>query len=286
MRDAVPDLSSAPYPLILTETASGGTVFLGHLASYGFVTAVINIPDHDEYFDWNFNMIDWPRDFLFCLDQIALVPEGLEGVIDVENTGVTGYSFGGDISLTLSGVRVDPEFYLSHCGQPALIRTPKYDAEMYHNWTCSLAGKWGEFVDFAGEQLTISEDGLWQPLTDDRIRAVMPMAPSGTWLYGERGLAQAKKPMLILSSTEDEFIPYFDEAIYLFDHLGAPEKYLITFIARSHMMVWDEPQTSQIKHFATAFLGTYLQGREDYGKYFMEDFVSQFEDLAWGNYNQ
>jgi len=48
----------------------------------------------------------------------------------------------------------------------------------------------------------------------------------------------------------------------------------------------DEPQTSQIKHFATAFIGTHLQGREDYARYLLGDFVSQFDDLAWGIYNK
>ena len=74
--------------------------------------------------------------------------------------------------------------------------------------TCSLVGKWDEFTQFAGEEITNFGDGLWQPLTNNRIRAVMPMASSGTWLYGERGLAMAEKPMLILSSSEDELIPY------------------------------------------------------------------------------
>jgi len=41
---------------------------------------------------------------------------------------------------------------------------------------------------------------------------------------------------------------------------------------------------AQMKHFATAFFGFYLQGREDYREYFSEDFVSQFKDLAWGVY--
>ncbi len=110
-----------------------------------------------------------------------------------------------------------------------MIQTPKYDAELYHNWTYSLAGKWDEFEKFAGTELTTSDDGLWQPLKEDRIRAIMPMALSGTWLLGERGLAAAEKPKLIISSTEDELIPYSDEAVYLFEHLRIPEKYLITY---------------------------------------------------------
>ena len=38
----------------------------------------------------------------------------------------------------------------------------------------------------------------------------------------------------------------------------------------------------RIKHFMVAFFGYHLQGREDYQQYFSEDFVSQFDDLAWG----
>jgi hypothetical protein len=40
-----------------------------------------------------------------------------------------------------------------------------------------------------------------------------------------------------------------------------------------------------MRHFATAFFGYYLQGREDYAEYFSEDFVTQFDDLAWGLYS-
>ena len=35
-------------------------------------------------------------------------------------------------------------------------------------------------------------------------------------------------------------------------------------------------------HFAVAFFGHHLQGREDLAYYFSEDFVAGFDDLAWG----
>jgi predicted dienelactone hydrolase len=105
--------------LIITEHQS--FIFQTHLASHGFVMARIQIPDHNNYSDWDFQMVDWPRDFLFVLDQIgSSPPEGLEGVIDSDNVGATGYSYGGDISLALSGVRIDPEYYLSYCKQPPM----------------------------------------------------------------------------------------------------------------------------------------------------------------------
>jgi hypothetical protein len=37
-------------------------------------------------------------------------------------------------------------------------------------------------------------------------------------------------------------------------------------------------------HFAAAFFGYHLQGREDLVYYFSEDFVAQYDDLVWGVY--
>jgi len=47
-------------------------------------------------------------------------------------------------------------------------------------------------------------------------------------------------------------------------------------------MVFSLEPVARMKHFATAFFGTYLQGRDDYAFYFSEEFVAQHEDLIWG----
>jgi predicted dienelactone hydrolase len=196
---------------------------------------------------------------------------------------VTGYSWDGFISLALSGVRIDPAFYLAHCEQaPAMQAVVSWDG--YTEYYCSLAEKWNEFVAHAGEEVTASDDGLWQPATDGRIRAVLPMAPDGAWLYGERGLGMADRPMLIIAPTDDEYTPYEVETTYIFEHAGSPERFLISFIGRTHMMPYDPEVAKHLNHFATAFFGTYLQGRSEYREYFSEGFTSQFEDLAWGVY--
>ena len=57
------------------------------------------------------------------------------------------------------------------------------------DYICMMDITWDEFVILAGPAITTSADGLWQPMTDARIKAVMPMAPEGAWLFGERGLA-------------------------------------------------------------------------------------------------
>lgn len=284
--EAKPDKSGAPYPLILTEHRAGNWIFEDHLATHGFITAVITVPDHGAYTEWDFQMIDWPRDFLASLDQLASQPlKELKGMVDTDHVGVVGYSFGGDIALTLSGVRIDPENYLIFCNHPPEITSIFGGADWYHGIVCKLAGKWDEFFSLVGEKITSSDKGLWQPITDERIVAVMPMAPSGTWLYGEDGLSSANRPLLMIASTEDEFIPYQAETAFLFEHLGSPQKALITFVGQSHMTtVTDEAQVNRLKHFTVAFFGYQLQNRENYKMYYSEEFISQFPDLFWGVY--
>jgi predicted dienelactone hydrolase len=283
-RNAAADMSGAPYPLILTEPNTGDKLFSTHLASHGFVMAIVRFPDYFAYDYWDLGIIDDPRDMLFALDQIASdPPEGLDGVIDSDHVGVGGYSWGGVYALALSGVRIDPEYYLSYC-QQARAMEPKLE-ESYLKYVCNLAEKWDEFAAYVGDEITVSDDGLWKPITDERIRAVMPMAADGAWLYGERGLAAVDRPVLMIQATEDS--PYQPtEATFIFENLGTPEKSMVSFVGKSHMMVQDPEPMKRMNHFATAFFGYHLQGRTDYTKYFSEDFVAQFEDLAWEVYKK
>jgi predicted dienelactone hydrolase len=279
--DREPDLRGAPYPLILTGPNSGDYLFKAHLATHGFVMAIVRFPDYYDYPD--FQTVDHPRDFLFVLDQIASQPlEGLDGVIDSDRVGVTGYSGDGFISLALSGMRIDPDVYLSFCERPPATEPPL--SEWYIGFWCGLAEKWDEFAAHVGEEMTASDDGLWQPVTDERIRAVLPMAPDGRWLYGEQGLSMADPPIFIIAPTEDEYTPYKIETAYIFEHAGSPERFMVSFIGKTHMMVLEPEVAKRLNHFATAFFGTYLQGKSDYRDYFSEAFVSQFDDLAWGVY--
>ncbi len=186
--DAIPDLGSAPYPLILVGGNSGDLLFKSHLASTGFVMVIVHSPNFKYEDPWGPIVIDGPRDFLFTLDQLAASPpEDLVNLIDTNQVGVAGYSWDGFFTLALSGVRIDPDFYLSQCASaPGMVPALSPSMQDYY---CGLANNWDEFVAHAGEEITVSDDRLWQPVTDQRIRAVMPMAPDGAWLYGEGGLS-------------------------------------------------------------------------------------------------
>ena len=280
--DAEPDLGGAPYPLILSS-AKVGSYFGAHLASHGFV--VVGVKGIDTYDPWNENLFNQPLDILFALDQVASHPlEGLEGMIDVEHAGVMGYSFDGYNSLAMSGARVDPEYYLDKCAnvtniQPAL---PDWAIRLY----CDPANHWDEFSAHAGQALTSSNDGLWQAMTDERIRAVIPMAPEGAMLFGERGLAEVNRPTLILVGTADTTCDYNRETVFIFEHLGTPDKTLISFIGEDHGMLFSDEPYLRMKHFVTAFFGYHLQGKEEYADYFSEKFVSKQDGLAWGVYEK
>jgi predicted dienelactone hydrolase len=271
---ADPDRSGAPYPLILSS-AKVGSILAPYLVTHGFVWA--GVTRIDSYAEMNEQVIDQPLDILFVLDQVAShPPEDLEGMIDAERAGAIGYSFDGYNALALSGARIDPAFYLALCADPDAVKTVTLSA-----FSCEAARAWDEFAAHAGEAITTSEDGLWQPMTDERIRAVMPMAGEGWWLFGEKGLAAVDRPTLILVATQDELYP---ENVQIFEHLGTPDKSLISFVGPNHYMVYDMEMVARMAHFAVAFFGYYLQGREDLAWYFSEDFVAQHGDLAWGVY--
>jgi predicted dienelactone hydrolase len=230
----------------------------------------------------NEQMIDQPLDILFALDQVAIhPPEGLEGLINYDNAGVIGYSFDGYNSLAMSGARIDPEYYLAQCPTPDAITEAILGS--LSAFSCVPAREWDQFVAHVGSSITESDDGLWQPLTDKRIRAVMPMAGEGWWLFGKRGLATVDRPILIIVATEDELYP---ENALIFEHLGTSDKSLISFIGQDHMMVYDTQMIERMAHFAVAFFGYHLQNREEYAWYFSEDFVSQQDGLAWGIYKK
>ncbi len=273
-RDAVADMSGAPYPLILSSTRMAGT-FAPYLISHGFTWA--SVDGIDTYSQMNEQMIEQPLDILFALDQVASSPpEGLEGMIDAEHAGAIGYSFDGYNALALSGARIDPEFYLAQCANPDAT-----NAVAESSFSCAPAREWDGFTAHAGEAITASEDGLWQPMTDERIRAVVPMAGEGWWLFGERGLATVDRPTLILVATQDGLYP---ENVVIFEHLGTPDKALISFVGRDHSMAYEPKMVARMAHFAVAFFGYHLQGRQDLAQYFSEDFVAQHDDLAWGAY--
>jgi predicted dienelactone hydrolase len=181
--------------LILSDTKVA-SILAPYLISHGFVWVSVDRIDTWDLYDAE--LIEQPLDILFALDQVASnPPEGLEGMIDTEHAGATGYSFGGYNTLALSGARIDPEYYLAQCAS-ADATAEAVISILSTRYQCAVAGKWNEFAGHAGEAIVSSEDGLWQPMTDRRIRAVMPLAGEGWMLFGREGLAAVDRPTLMV----------------------------------------------------------------------------------------
>jgi len=267
-----PDASNAPYPLILSATKLA-SLLAPHLVTHGFVW--VSVDYIDTYAEMCPQMIKQPLDILFALEMAASGRlAGLERMIDADHAGAIGYSFDGYNSLVLSGARVDPAFYFAQCAHAGA--GPAFSLSAF---SCAYAGKWEEFAAHAGEDITESEDGLWHPMTDERIRAVMPIAGEGWWLFGEQGLAATNRPTLMIAGTRDELYP---ENTLIFDHLGTADKALISFVGYGHQMIYDFEVVARIGHFAAAFFGHHLKGCVELARFFSEAFVQQHDDLVWG----
>ena len=276
--DRAPDRSGAPYPLLVSSTEMANSI-AAVVVSHGFCWA--SVDGIDSYRLMGEQMYSQPLDILFALDTVASdPPEGLEGMIDAEHAGAIGYSFDGYNTLAMSGARIDPAQYLAQCPEPD-AQTKAILGDNMSAFSCGPAEDWEAFSARAGEAITRSDDGLWQPMTDPRIRAVAPMACEGWWLFGERGLAAVDRPTLMIAATYDEL---YRENALIFDHLGTPDKAFISFVGPDHMMIFDSEMLARITHFVVAFFGYHLQGKAEYREHFSEGFVSQFDDLAWGVY--
>ena len=273
--DQATDIEGAPYPLLISSTEMANTL-ARYVVSHGFTWVSVN--GIHSYGKMHEQMYTQPLDILFALDQVASVPlQDLAGMFDAEHAGALGYSFDGYNTLAMSGARIDPEFYLSQCANPNnMLDVLQTELCAY---SCEPAHDWEAFTTLIGESITSSEDGLWQPMTDQRIRAVMPMAGEGWWLFGERGLAAIDRPVLILVATNDELYP---QNALIFEHIGTPDKAMISFMNLDHMMVFKKDQVTRMAHFTVAFFGYHLQGHDDYARFFSEEFVAQFDNLAWG----
>ncbi|MBA4385412.1 MAG: hypothetical protein C0410_11800 [Anaerolinea sp.] len=283
--DAVPDKTSAPYPVLLCSTTVANEL-APHLVSHGFV--IVSVEGQKSYDTLGSELIDYPQEILAALDNVASNPPNvLIGMADTDNAGVFGYSFDGYNALALSGARFDPQYYQQACSHvESYIPGSPEIWQGWKNYMCPENTDFMTIVGDAGKRLTISEDGIWQPMTDSRIKAAMPMAPEGALLFGERGLKSVDIPVFIIGATADEYCPYSIEAAPIYEYLGSKDKGIISFIDQNHMMIFDVAPKAKIKHFLVAFFKYHLLGSQQDGYFFSEEFVNKQPGLFWGVYNK
>lgn len=276
--DAAPDLGGAPYPVVIY---SHGGYYDGfshrnahsslalHLASHGFVVVGLehNDVDHAEAFT------DRPLDILSVIGQLDYLAENeFAGVLDMEKLGVMGMSLGTATTMQMGGAHLDFENATAWCAaHPDTYLCPP-DPSVPERSRALMA-----------EVGMVDENGLNYIPTDPRIRAVALMSPAFAPMYGERGLQSVNVPVLLLAGAHSEF--YEDgEISSIYQHLGSPERYLISFTNGDHGYLL-APRLRAREQLMAAFWGYYLQGRQDYAQFLTEAYVNSVPGLAWGVYD-
>ena len=106
-REAAPDTSGAPYPLVIISHGYPGNRFLlshlaENLASKGYVVASIDHTDstYNDQGAFGSTLLNRPLDQLFVLNEMAKLNANdpgvtLKGLVNADNTALIGYSMGG-----------------------------------------------------------------------------------------------------------------------------------------------------------------------------------------------
>ena len=279
LRDAEPDASDAPYPLVIVSHGYPGsrvlmTYLTENLASKGYVVVAIDHTEstHGDKIGFASTLLNRPLDQLFVLDQMAEMGAAdsgsfLSGLVNADNTALIGYSMGGYGVLNAAGAGVSE----------AIVGAP--------------------FVP--GGELAARQTGNYE--VDPRIKAVVALAPwggeaalaavgvPGLSFWDADGLAGLEVPTMFIVGSEDDVAGYEGGVESLFEGAVNAERYLLVFEGARHNVapnpvpaaaeanfddymhyaepVWDNARINNInQHFVTAFLGETLKG-EDYEDY-------------------
>jgi predicted dienelactone hydrolase len=275
LRDAAPDTSSTPYPLVLYSHAYNGSPYefsriLEPLVSHGFVVASLTHRNSSSALTF----IDRPLDVLFVIEQLAAfngeTGSDLAGLMNIDQIGVIGFSLGSYTALAVSGARVDMEA----ASQYQDLLGIDYLRAWYHDWDLTAMAEYHD-------QVVPPEAGpLWAPMTDARIRAVVPYLPCEILFSSERALAAATVPTLLIGATEDEICGY-DAAVALYTRMGSAERYLLTLLGAQHAVPGPDIEPV-MQQFVTAFFGYYLQGKSEYAEYLTGDYAKSLDNVVWG----
>jgi predicted dienelactone hydrolase len=284
---ASPDLSAAPYPLVLFSHGFRGTAvqsitFTEFLASHGYVVAAM---DHSgntltDFFSDDKKVsevaMERPNDVFFAYQQVlkaSATPGGfLSGMVDETRVGMSGHSFGGYTALMISGGQVNVNDAVAACaaGTPADI-------------FCDYVVYWpaGATVKFEHEI--------------PGLKGTVALAPGGSAAFGPAGLAGVTVPVVMFSGTLDDTCPVDIEIEPMYQGLPAPKAEGVLESA-SHMsytnvcniplsdqfikdycgvagMLGPEETFAAVNGVAVSWLNRYVKGDEAYAQFLETGFL-------------
>ncbi len=282
--NAAPDTTHAPYPLVVFSAGLGGipltyASLLEHLASYGLIVMSSDPRDDPEWAAAATRPIDTKLAISYA-DKATAPGGALEGLLDTGHIAVVGHSTGGWAALVGGGAQFDLGGCAAH---------PDEDCRQWMPHTQEIAAQLG---------LQAVPSGLWPPLNDPRVGAVIALAPDGdVWGAEYDGVAAMKVPTLVMAGTMDTLNRPEYAAYPIYQHLGSAQKGLIKFEKGDHFIFmvscrdatwlrayspnpcseeyWNRDRAHDlINHFATAFLLTEFKGDQEAAKALAPENVS------------
>jgi predicted dienelactone hydrolase len=218
-RDAPIVSGNAKFPLIIVSHGYLGSRYLmtyltENLASKGYIVASI---DHMEstFRDaggFASTLLNRAKDILFVLDQMAQLnanDPALKQRIDVNNTGLVGYSMGGYGVLNAAGAG-------------------------YSEGSVKLFGAISGGSDALKERVGSNEQ--YQKSLDPRIKAVVAFAPWGMerGVWDSISLTGLKVPTLFVSGDQDDISGHEKGVKAIFDRAINADRYLLTYHNARH----------------------------------------------------
>lgn len=288
-RNAPPQHIDGGFPLVIVSHGYVGsrlllTYLTENLASKGYIVVAI---DHTEstFKDakgFHSTLLNRSKDDLFVLNQMTELNKTtgfLQGLVDVNNTALVGYSMGGYGALNVAGAgysgKLDTFFTTISGGSKAIkVRT--------------------------------TNNADYKASLDSRIKAVIAFAPWGmkNGVWDAEGLAGLTVPTFFIAGSQDDISGYEDGIKAIYKGVVNADRYLLTYANARHNVApnpppaaamkaglhfdeyyryaepaWNERRINNInQHFITAFLGIHLK-KADYGKYL--DVKENANDKLW-----
>ena len=218
-RDARPDTSAGPCPLVILSHGYPGNRFImahfgENLASKGYVVVSIDHADstYDDLGAFSSTLFNRSLDQLFILNSMAELDRDedcsdLAGMIDSENMAIIGYSMGGYGAINTVGGGFASAIVKSSLAPPDMLLSKRQAGNPEYAATI-----------------------------DPRIKAAIVIAPWG-WPKGfwdKSGLAGIKTPLFFMAGSGDTTVGYSPGVRNIFENCVNAERYLLTFENAGH----------------------------------------------------
>lgn len=227
----IPEGITEPVPLIVSSHGFGSyrghDSLARHIASYGYIVAT---PEHiGSSLDYRgafirgevdlllspIEYVSRPLDIIYLLDEVEKLVQTdpfWKKLIDVDNIGVIGNSFGGTTALALGGAEINYNRLQQQC-TPDIV-------------TLNVS-------------LLLQCRAIYLPpnnydLRDPRVKAIIAAHPLTSALYGPEGMGKVEVPTLMVAGANDIVTPVIQEQIHPFLWLDSPEKYLALMVPGTH----------------------------------------------------